>query len=187
TPDSFGFSRQQYPDCPSIAHGSVPTSLTPLYQLNQPAPSGIGIDKNALAILNSGVIPLPNSPFGCNYNVANLDPSDPNHCYNASVSAPTYWREELFKLDHNLPNGLKLSFRYVHDAWDTTVLTPQWSYLRTTNPAAETFPQIQNRFVGPGTNLVAQFSQVISPTLLNSLVLSYGNSTITLVDQNDKG
>lgn len=187
TQDSFGFSRQQYPDCPSIQHNSDPSSLLPLYNLNQPAPSGVGIDKNALAILNSGVIPLPNSQFGCNYSVANLDLTDPNHCYDASISAPTYWREELFKVDHNLTNSLRFSFRYVHDAWDTTVLTPQWSYLRVTNPAAETFPGIQNRFVGPGTNLLARFTHVISPTLLNDLVLSYTNSTITLVDKNGPG
>lgn len=187
TQDSFGFSRQQYPDCPSITHGATPTVLIPLTQLNQPAPSGIGVDKNAMAILNSGVIPAPNSPFGCNYSVINFDPTDPNHCYDASVSAPTYWREELFKVDHNITNSLKVSFRYVHDAWDTTVLAPQWSFLRVTNPSAETFPNIQNRFVGPGTNLLARFTDVISPSLVNELVLSYTNSTITLVDRNGGG
>ena len=61
----------------------------------------------------------------CNFNVANLDPTDPNHCYDAAVSPSTYWREELFRIDHAMTET-QLSFRYVHDAWDTTVLTPQW-------------------------------------------------------------
>jgi hypothetical protein len=183
TPDSFSFSRQKYPDCPST--GSNPNSLSPIYNLlgqqSGGVPSNIGVDKNALAILNSNLIPLPNSPFGCNFNVASLDPSDPNHCYNAAVSPSTYWREELFRVDQALGPKLKASFRYVHDAWDTTVLTPQWGVVR------DTFPTVQNRFVGPGTSLVARLTHTISPTLLNDLELSYTNSNITLVDEKGPG
>ncbi len=61
-----------------------------------------GVDKNALAILQANLIPLPNSPTGCNFTVANVDPTDPNHCYNAAVSPSTYWREELFHVDQLL-------------------------------------------------------------------------------------
>jgi hypothetical protein len=183
TPDSFGFSRQKYPDCPSTGVGS--TNLTPQYNLlgqqsgGQPSP--VGVDKNALAMLQSNLIPLPNSSFGCNFNVANVDPTDPNHCYDTTVSPSTYWREELFRIDQILTQKIKVSFRYIHDAWDTTVLTPQWGVVR------NTFPSVQNRFVGPGISLVANLTHTISPTLLNSLVLSYTNSTITLTDQNGPG
>ena len=89
------------------------------------------VDKNALAILNSNLIPLPNAPFGCNFSLpnlnsdlSNLDPTDPNHCYNAAVSPSTYWRQELFRIDQVVTDTVKLSFRYIHDAWDTSVLTP---------------------------------------------------------------
>jgi hypothetical protein len=61
------------------------------------------------------------------------------------------------------------------------VLTPQWGIVR------DTFPTIQNRFVGPGISLVARLTHTISPTLLNDLELSYTNSNITLVDQNGPG
>jgi hypothetical protein len=183
------FTRQQYPDCPA-APGSSSNALQIIRHLNQVQSGGFsphGVDKNALTILNANLIPLPNSEIGCNYSVANLDPSDPNHCYNASVSPSTYWREELFRIDQNLTAKMKLSFRYVHDAWNTTVLAPQWSVLRTTYPAAGTFPTIQNSFVGPGTSLVARFTTTFSSTLLNDLVVSYANSTITLVDENGPG
>jgi len=183
TPDSTGFSRQKYPDCPST--GTNPNNLIPIYNLlgqeSGGLPSNIGVDKNALAILNSNLIPLPNSPDGCNFSVANLDPTDPNHCYNAAVSPTTYWREELFKVDQALGPKLKASFRYIHDAWDTSVLTPQWGVVR------NTFPTVQNRFAGPGISLVARLTYTISPTLLNDLELSYTNSNITLVDQNGPG
>jgi hypothetical protein len=189
TSDSLGFDRQKFPDCPAVS--GDPKRLQPIYHLlqqqTQLGPAIVGVDKNALTILNANLIPLPNSPTGCNFNVPNIDPNDPNHCYNASVSPSTYWREELFRIDQILNSKIKASFRYVHDAWDTTVLTPQWSYLRTTNPAAGNFPTIQNRFVGPGTSLVARLTYAISPTLLNDLVVSYVNSNISLIDQNGPG
>ena len=183
TSDALGFSRQQYPDCPSI-NGS-PGHLLPIYnllgqQING-TPATIGVDKNALAILQSNLIPLPNSPTGCNFVVTNVDPTDPNHCYNSAVSPSTYWREELFRIDQTVTEKIRASFRYVHDAWDTSVLTPQWGVVR------NTFPTVQNRFTGPGTSLVANLTYTISPTLLNSLVVSYVNSNITLVDQNGPG
>jgi hypothetical protein len=183
------FLRSLFPDCPGIQTSAGPVTINSnhLEQVGQPgAESHYSVDKNALAILNSNLIPLPNAPFGCNFKVTNFnpaapDPTDPNRCYNTSVSPSTYWREELFKIDHVFNDKFKTSFRYVHDAWDTSVLTPQWGVVR------DTFPTIQNRFFGPGTSLVARFTHTISPTLLNDIVVSYVNSSITLADQNGPG
>jgi len=186
-PLGAAFARAQYPDCPSFrpAGGGL---LNPAVHLNQPAINGVptqGVDKNAALILNSGLIPLPNAPFGCNFalpgftgNIADLDPTDPYRCYDTTVSPSTYWREELGRIDQTITAKLRASFRYIHDEWDTTVLTPQWGVVR------NTFPTIQNRFIGPGVSLVGRLTYTITPTLLNDLVLSYTNSTITLVDQN---
>jgi Carboxypeptidase regulatory-like domain/TonB-dependent Receptor Plug Domain len=189
------FSRQQYPDCPGILESDgwhilgnslgLPNALLSAGDIGTPV-----ADKNAITILNANLIPLPNSPFGCNYTLplgTLLDPSDPYRCYVASVSPSTYWREELFRVDQELTPKLRASFRYVHDAWDTTVLAPQWSYLSMTDPSAATFPTIQNRFIGPGLNLVGRLTQTISPTLLNVIDISYTNATITLTDQNGPG
>ena len=192
TPQSISFSRQNFPDCPANPSSiGNPSQLAPLYNLLGQQQNGgsalTGVDKNALAILQSNLIPLPNSPTGCNFNVANLDPTDPNHCYDTVVSPSTYWREELFRIDHQISSKLRASFHYVHDSWDTTVLAPQWSYLHATNPAAGAFPTVQNRFVGPGLSLVGRLTHTISPTVLNDLAVSYVNSTITLVDENGPG
>jgi hypothetical protein len=186
------FLRSQYPDCPSVASSGT-GGLAPLVHLQGPFTLGsVSVDKNAQTILNANLIPLPNAPTGCNaklvnYNPASPDPSDPFRCYDTAVSPSTYWREELFHIDHQLTDKLKLSFRYIHDAWDTTVLNPQWSYLSTNEPSASSFPTIQNRFFGPGTSLVARVTDTISPTLLNDVVISYVNSDITLTDQNGPG
>jgi hypothetical protein len=185
TSDSLSFARQKFPDCPSL--GRDPSRLQPFPNNNLLGQQGVGgaalfgVDKNALAILQSNLIPLPNSSIGCNFVVANLDPSDPNHCYNAAVSPSTYWREELFHIDQILTTKIRASFRYIHDSWDTSVLTPQWGIVR------NTFPTVQNRFTGPGTSLVARLTYTISPTLLNDLAVSYVNSNISLVDQNGPG
>ena len=191
-------ARASYPDCPAILEQNGLATF-PNNQLEEPSDSGgiskFGVDKAALSILNSNLIPLPNAPYGCNFslpranfNPSSPDPSDPNHCYNTAVSPSTYWREELFRVDQTLNSkGARLSFRYIHDAWDTTVLAPQWSYLGINQPSLATFPTIQNRFFGPGTSLVLRLTQPITNTLLNDLVLSYVNSNITLTDQNGPG
>jgi hypothetical protein len=182
------FSRALYPDCPLSALSGSPTTpyiTFPDNNLINPfgGLGGVGssVDSNALAILNTNLIPLANSATGCNFRVTNLDPSDPNHCYNATLSPSTYWREELFRIDHNVTNRLKATFHYVHDDWDTTVLTPQWGYVR------DTFPTVQNRFVGPGRSLVVRLTDAISASLVNDFGVSYSNSTITLSDQNGAG
>jgi hypothetical protein len=185
-----GLSRKPYPDCPATL-ASNGLNTFPGNQLEVVGLPGVqssfGVDKNALAILNSNLIPLPNAPFGCNYSLSSFnptspDPSDPNRCYVTTVSPSTYWREELFRIDQTLNSrDAKLSFRYVHDAWDTTVLTPQWGVVH------NSFPSIQNRFTGPGLSLVARLTQPITTTLLNDLVISYENSSITLTDQNGPG
>ncbi|HLX84744.1 MAG TPA: TonB-dependent receptor [Terriglobales bacterium] len=180
------FSRSKYPDCPTTAGvANIPVNNTNILGF----PGGdAGVDKNALQLLNANLIPLPNAPYGCNFSLpnlntdrTNLDPADPNHCYNAAISPSTYWREELFRIDHTLTDKMKLSFRYIHDEWNTTVLTPQWGVVR------NTFPTVQNTFDGPGVSLVARVTNTISTTLLNDLVLSYSNSGITLADKNGPG
>ena len=186
------FSRSSYPDCPAI---QTTQGLNAVYYLEDaPSTAGpqaqLGVDKNALAILNANLIPLPNSATGCGYSLPSstlLDPTDPYRCYVATVSPSTYWREDMFRIDHDVTAKTRATFRYVHDAWNTTLLTPLWNYLSVSNPAAETFPNIENRIVGPGLDLVARVTQTISPTLLNVIDVSYANQTITLTDQNGPG
>jgi hypothetical protein len=189
-----GFNRRQFPDCPGNPIGGSSANITPFYYLEASPSSSIGVggpvDKNAKLILDANQFPLPNSATGCNYSLAPgfiLDSSDPFRCYNAAVSPSTYWREELFRIDHNFTQKLKASFRYLHDEWHTTVLAPQWNFLSVTNPSAATFPGIQNYFTGPGISLVFNLTHAISSTLINNIGLSYVNSNITLTDINGPG
>ncbi|MGA8269540.1 MAG: carboxypeptidase regulatory-like domain-containing protein [Candidatus Acidiferrales bacterium] len=87
--------------------------------------------------------------------------------WQGSVSTPTLWREELFRIDHNLSSKNRLTFRYIHDSWNT--VTPEvlnWSQ-------QSSFPTIQTNFVGPATNFVTKLTTAASPTLLNEFIFGY--------------
>jgi hypothetical protein len=119
-------------------------------------------DPNVQALL--ALIPEPN--FG----QVNVPGSALFHQIN---SQPTNWREELFKIDHNLNDKERLSFRYIHDSWNTLNETPLWT-------DAGSFPTIQTQFGGPGVSMVAHLSSQFSPTLLNEFVASYTTDHIIL-------
>jgi len=90
-----------------------------------------------------------------------------------SVTQPTTWREELLRVDHNLTDKARLTFRYIHDSWNTTETTPLW-----TNQGS--FPTIGTDFGGPGVSVVARLTNTFSPTLLNEFVFSYTTDHIIL-------
>jgi hypothetical protein len=160
------FSRAKFPDCPGI-----PASTANQFQTY---PGNIvPIDPNAAAILSTNVIPLPNTTTGCNSSVGS--------CFVADVSPSTYWRQELFKIDHNITSNLKASFRYIHDSWNTTILTPQWGTVQ------NNFPTVQSTFTGPGLSMLAHLTNTISPSLLNEFIFSYTTDHITIANIDANG
>ncbi|MBZ5627146.1 MAG: TonB-dependent receptor, partial [Acidobacteriia bacterium] len=92
--------------------------------------------------------------------------------YRASVSTPTQWREELIKVDHNVSDKMRATFRLIHDSWNTVTPTTLWS--------TGDFPTLQTNFLGPGVSVVARLTANVSPTLLNEFVFSYTTDHITL-------
>jgi hypothetical protein len=196
----YEFPIASYPDCPYVpgtvvgGFGQMFGNVNPdgTYTYNNIATgvgvagnSAIGLDHNALAILNQNLVPLPNSFTGCNSTLV----GQVNHttgapimpCYDAVISEPTHWREELFRIDHNFSSRYRGTFRYIHDSWDTVTPTPNWGTV------INTFPTAQNRFVGPGTDMLVRLTQTLSPTLLNETLFSYTNSDITLTNVNGPG
>src|SRR5438309_274119 len=94
--------------------------------------------------------------------------------FQQTISTPTTWREELIRVDHNLTDNYRLTFRYIHDSWQTVVPSPLWGN-GTTN-----FQNVTTNFVGPGSSFVARLNANISPTLLNEFVASYTGDHIFL-------
>ena len=170
------FQRSQYPDCPSF---NITNGLLNSFPGNNISTGPAVLDTNALAILSTNLIPLANANTGCNSSIGS--------CYVAVISEPTHWREELFRIDHNITRSVQATFRYIHDSWDTVTPVPQWSYLQNGLNLRNSFPTVQNKFVGPGISLVARVTATITPTLLNELTASYTNSHITLSNVNGPG
>jgi hypothetical protein len=125
--------------------------------------------------------------------VPGFNPSDPNvqallamiplptqgspgaESYLTTISQPTNWREELVRVDQNISDKERLTFRYIHDSWDTINPTPLW-----TN--AGSFPTVETAFGGPGVSAVARLTSTLAPTLLNEFVASYTTDHIILND-----
>ena len=121
-----------------------------------------------MAILNTGVIPRANSTFGCNSTI--------NSCYVGTVSPSTSWREELLRLDHSFTSSTRITFRGIHDHWDTTTPVPQWGN------EVNSFPTVLNNFDGPGMSLITSISSVLSPSLVNNFSAGYTWQHILLGD-----
>jgi len=152
-------SSNYFPDCPGTA---IPNSS----QFNPYVTNGVlnqipndPNDPNVQALLPMIPLPTQGQPGAELFNVATV--------------LPTTWREELIRLDHNLSSKERLSFRFIHDSWDTVTSTPLW-----TN--AGSFPTTRTAFKGPGVALVARLTSTFSPTLLNEFVFSYTTDHIIL-------
>jgi hypothetical protein len=91
--------------------------------------------------------------------------------FEQTVSLPTTWREELVRIDHNLSDNYRLTFRYIHDSWQTVVPDALWG--NNQNGNLPSFQNVTTGFVGPGTSFVARLNANITPTLLNEFVASY--------------
>jgi Carboxypeptidase regulatory-like domain len=126
------------------------------------------VDPNAKALL--AMFPAPNAPGSlCGQGIV--------ACFNSSPAEQTKWREELVRIDHNFSSNERLTFRYIHDSWNTVTATTLWSC-----PDGCSYPTIQTNFVGPGTSTVARLTSTLSPTLLNEFVASYTGDHIFLTN-----
>jgi len=120
------------------------------------------IDPNAQYLLN--MIPQPNVGSGA------------NSIFAAAVGQPTHWREDLIRVDHDFNSKLRLTFRAIHDSWDTTKASVTWG--------GESFPTIGTHFIGPGVEIVSRLTATVSPTLLNEFVASYTTDHIKQINTN---
>jgi len=194
---TYIFPIASFPDCPGVPNGTTTAGYRLLFSqqlsngnviynnLANASNPNAGLDPNALAILNSNLVPLPNSFTGCNSSLVGQTDHTTQQlimpCYDAVISEPTYWREELFRIDHNFNSRVRGTFRYIHDSWQTTTPTPNWGTV------TNTFPTVQNKFVGPGRDMVVRLTQTVTPSLLNETVFSYTNAHINLTNVNGPG
>src|SRR5580692_5075280 len=173
----FGITTQnkpQYPDCPVVAFSKSNGTYSRSHYNGPPiaaATDQLPIDPLAQALLATNLLPAPNAVTGCNSTVSS--PSNPA-CYVASVSPSTTWVESLFRVDQNLSNTEILSFLFIHDSWNTTVLTPQWGLVE------NSFPTVQNHINGPGISMIASLVSALPRGFSNRVSFGYVSADITL-------
>ena len=137
----------QYPDCPGMVNSGGNTTYRS-FDNNQ-----FYIDPNAKAFLQTGLIPRANANSDCVSSIGS--------CYVASVSPKTDYRQDLLRIDHRFNDKYKFFATLVHDHWQTATAVPQWS------GNINSFPTVENSFLGPGISAIAHLTTVISPTMLN--------------------
>src|SRR5262249_6111436 len=186
---SQGMKIPYFPDCPGITTTqviSVPNNNPSFPNNSFVVYDTFGIDSQlpafqfgpqSQAVVNSGLLPLPTSSRGCNSTIAaQVNGVDNPHCYNASISPLTTWRQELFRIDHNFTPKEKLYFRFTHDSWSTDVLSPQYA------PVFNSVPSVENHFVGPGLSLALHLTSTVGTRFVNDLAMTYGHDHITLTN-----
>jgi Carboxypeptidase regulatory-like domain/TonB-dependent Receptor Plug Domain len=161
------FNPSVYQDCPY----QPGTSGMPFPNNTLPGP--FSSTANALLTL----IPQPNNTSGVVGTYPTGQAAGQNiPAYTANPSYFTHWREELIRLDHNLSDTERLTFRYIHDSWGTTNQGPLWGVYQ------NTFDNTNTSFEGPTTSFVARLTSNISPKLLNEFVASYTADHINLTE-----
>ena len=164
------FDPSSFPDCPS--QPGLPG--TPFQNNTVPMPHS----STASALL--GLIPKANNFSGINGNYASGQAvGTPLPSYVANPSFPTHWREELIRVDHNLTDNHRLTFRYIHDTWGTINQGPLWGQYD------NTFDNTNTNFTGPTTSFVAKLTSNFTPSLLNEFVASYTDDHIFLSNVNN--
>ncbi|MFZ1011459.1 MAG: carboxypeptidase regulatory-like domain-containing protein [Candidatus Sulfotelmatobacter sp.] len=84
----------------------------------------------------------------------------------ATPTLPTHWRQELFRIDHNVTDKVRISYNYIHDSWEQQYPVPLWT-------GGTSFPTVQTAFTNPGVAMVARITANLTPTLLNEFVAGY--------------
>ncbi len=153
------------PDCPYNPVTGQPFG-NPTYSGTGPLanPVLVPIDSTSVPLL--AMFPYPNAQ----------DPSSGYWYYNQGFPSPTNFKEELFRIDHNINSKLHASVRYIHDSWNSISPTPLWT-------DGTSYPTIQTAYQQPTTSLVAHLTATITPTLLNEFVAGYSTNHIVMQNQ----
>jgi Carboxypeptidase regulatory-like domain len=119
------------------------------------------LDPNAVLFLKTGAIPASNSTS-----------SSGSPQYIASPRQPTYVREDVVRIDHDVTNKLHLMGHFIHDEMSQTIYPDMWSN--------DTYPTTGDVFGNPTWGTVIKLTQTISPTLLNETAINVNGNSINI-------
>ncbi|HKM79437.1 MAG TPA: carboxypeptidase regulatory-like domain-containing protein [Candidatus Acidoferrum sp.] len=175
--NAFDPSTAGYPDCPYVPGSLVSTTVgsTTTYSATPFVKNTVPTTFSTTATALLSLIPHANGTLG-QYATGQAAPG-PLPAYLANPSLPTHWREELIRVDHNLTDNQRLTFRWIHDTWGTINQGPLWGQY------GNTFDNTNTTFTGPTTSFVTRLTSNFTPTLMNEFVASYTDDHIYLSNQ----
>jgi Carboxypeptidase regulatory-like domain len=115
------------------------------------------LDANAVRFMSTGAIPKPN--VGTSQ-------------YSSSPKQPTYVREDVVRVDHDINERLHLMGHWIHDQMSQTIFPSMWS--------SDNYTTVGNVFTNPSWASVIKLTQTISPSLLNETALNVNGNTIDI-------
>jgi hypothetical protein len=152
--------------CPNAASGSSNDCPKDPATGNPFPGNQVPVDPNGQALL--ALIPNPTGVFTDGLSAG-------GSFFSGSTSVPTNWRQELVKVDQDLNSKNRITFRLIHDSWNSTNATALW-----TNAAS--FPTDKTAERNPGVSMVAKLTTTATSTLLNEFVFSMTADHIYLQD-----
>jgi Carboxypeptidase regulatory-like domain len=108
----------------------------------------VPVDSQAAALLN-GLMPLPNTG---------------KNLYVSSPSLPTQFREDMFKIDQNFGEKIRVFLRYTQDAYVQDFIPTLWS--------SANYGTVKSTWTSPAKSIVLHLTQTIKPTLVNEFIFS---------------
>ena len=114
-----------------------------------PFPNDIVPVNSAAGALLDGLIPLPNTG---------------KNLYVSAPSLPTEFREDMFKIDHNFSDKIRVFVRYTQDAYTQDFIPTLWSQAN--------YGTVKSSWTSPAKSGVFHLTQTIKPTLLNEFIFS---------------
>jgi hypothetical protein len=155
---------------------TVPTSNDPAFAAKlaancpacvqgQPFPGGVipaGLfDANAVAYLNSGIVPKPNTA---------------NDQFLGQASLPINVRDDIARVDHRINDKFQILAHYMHDSVSQAFPAPMvgWS--------GGSWPTITSTLNNPSNSAAIKLTATISPTLLVETSMNYDGNIIDIVN-----
>jgi hypothetical protein len=154
---------------PCVPSTSDPAKLALYTQdgltIGQPFPGGVLpanlIDPNSVLFMKTGAIPVSNAT------ASNGAPQ-----YVASPKQPTYVREDVVRIDHDVTDKMHLMGHWIHDQMSQTIYPDMWGN--------DSYVTTGDVFANPSWGSVIKLTQALSPTLLNETALNVNGNTIDI-------
>ncbi len=85
---------------------------------------------------------------------------------------PTFVREDLFRIDHNINDKWQIFGHYIHDAVSQNYATILWG--------ADSYPSVGSNFVNPSHSAVIKLTGTLTPNMLLEAAFNYDGNKIMI-------